>query len=156
MPLSPPIIFPSLSMSPMTITPNLMFIFPAYVSIFFLHISHTYVHVCITEQHTVLFPVLLAFKKYAFSFCIWYLPILVWLLQFNPAPFNNTFYESATVIYPFSCWCIFVSNFSLLQNCYNKHQWTSLCLSVHMWNGCDIFLIKQYILEDFLCLYMLL
>jgi len=53
-------------MSPMTITPNLMFIFPAYVSIFFLHISHTYVYVCTTEQHTVLFPVLLAFKKYVF------------------------------------------------------------------------------------------
>ena len=56
MSLSPPIIFPSLAMSPMTITPNLVFIFPAYVS--------KIVYVGTTEQHIVLFPGLFVFKKY--------------------------------------------------------------------------------------------
>lgn len=37
---------------------------------------------------------------------VWYLPILVSLLQFNLAPFNNALYESTTIIYPFSCWCV--------------------------------------------------
>lgn len=49
MSLSPPIIFPSLAISPMTITPPCFF--PAYVQI---------VYVGTTEQHIVLFPGLFA------------------------------------------------------------------------------------------------
>lgn len=46
---------------------------------------------------------LLTFKKYMYFIRVWYLPILVSLLQFNLAPFNNALYESTTIIYPFSC-----------------------------------------------------